>query len=229
MNRDAAPDERSARREGSRRALGLVAVAAAAAAGFGALAAAVARRDTAAADHEVRKRTAPDRRHPARRAAKAIAPAGKWWTYLPMALGASAWVIGAPGGRTSRALHSRGAGASAVLLAASVATALNPAFDRFLPQPPTPPGHGKRRKPVFPSGHAFGPGAVSLATAYVLAREGIARPAAAFPAALALPLVLSGGRVLEEKHWASDVLGGLLGGVAVAAACLAAYEAGREG
>lgn len=78
---------------------------------------------------------------------------------------------------------------------------------------------------MFPSGHAFGPSAVSLASAYVLAREGFARPAVAFPVALMVPLVSAGGRMIEEKHWASDVLGGYLGGTAVAAACVSAYEA----
>ncbi|HVG44012.1 MAG TPA: phosphatase PAP2 family protein, partial [Longimicrobium sp.] len=71
----------------------------------------------------------------------------------------------------------------------------------------------------------FGPSAVSLATAYVLTREQLARPGIAFPAALAIPAVTAGARMLQEKHWASDVLGGYLGGVAVAAACVAAYEA----
>ncbi|MBD0320656.1 MAG: phosphatase PAP2 family protein, partial [Gemmatimonadetes bacterium] len=104
----------------------------------------------------------------------------------------------------------------------------NPAFDRWLPQPPPPPGHPPDR-PVFPSGHAFGPGAVSLATAYVLAREGLAHPGVTFPVALAVPLVMSGARVLEEKHWASDVLGGYLGGIALSAGCLATYEVARNG
>ena len=215
------------RRDAPDRALALGAVAAAAAAGFGALAAAVARRDTAAVDHRVRKRAAAPARHPARRVAGAISPAGKWWTYIPTALAGAAWVLSAPHERERGGRRSRRAGAGAVLLAGTVAPALNPAFDRLLTQPPAPPGHRSRRKPVFPSGHAFGPGAVALSTAYVAAREGIARPGVTLPAAVAVPLVLSGGRVLEEKHWASDVLGGCLGGVAVAAACLAAYEAVR--
>ena len=40
-----------------------------------------------------------------------------------------------------------------------------------------------------------------------------------------LPAVTAGARMMQEKHWASDVLGGYLGGFAVAAACVAAYEA----
>ncbi|MBV9772637.1 MAG: phosphatase PAP2 family protein [Gemmatimonadetes bacterium] len=215
------------RRDGRVRALALGAVAAAAATGFGFLAAAVARRETAEADEEVREHTAAPRGHPAREAAEAISPIGKWWTYIPAALGAGACVLAAPGGWEPGARRSRGAGAGAVLLAGTVATALNPAFDRWLPQPPAPPGHESRRKPVFPSGHAFGPGAVALSTAYVLSREGIAHPAVAMPVAMTVPLVTAGGRMLVEKHWASDVLGGYLGGVALAAACLAAYEATR--
>ncbi|HLL46218.1 MAG TPA: phosphatase PAP2 family protein [Longimicrobiaceae bacterium] len=206
-------------------ALALGAVACAAAAGFAALAAAVVRRDTAGVDEAVRDLTAPPPRHPARRAAAALAPVGKWWSYVPAALGPSIFLLTASGASGSRARRSRRAGAGAILAAAATATALNPAFDRWLPQPPAPPGHASRRKPVFPSGHAFGPSAVSLASAYVLAREGLARPAVAFPVALMVPLVSAGGRMIEEKHWASDVLGGYLGGTAVAAACVSAYEA----
>ena len=115
-----------------------------------------------------------------------------------------------------------------MLLTGIAATGLNPAFDRWLPQPPAPPGHRSRGKPVFPSGHAFGPGAVALATAYVMARERLARPGVALPVALMVPLATAGGRVLQEKHWASDVLGGYLGGLALAAGCLTAYEASRD-
>jgi membrane-associated phospholipid phosphatase len=213
-----------ARHDGSGRALALAAVAIGAAAAFGALAAAVARRDTAQADEAVRKRTAAPRGGPVRRAAEVAAPIGKWWTYLPMALGASAWLLASQEGREERGSRSRMAGAGAVLVAGTVATALNPTFDNVLPQPPTPPGH-PRRKPVFPSGHAFGPGAIGFTAAYVLAREEIAHPAIALPVAAVLPLATAGGRVLQEKHWASDVLGGYLGGIALAAACAAAYEA----
>jgi membrane-associated phospholipid phosphatase len=34
--------------------------------------------------------------------------------------------------------------------------------------------------------------------------------------------------MLDERHWLSDVLGGYLGGIAVAGACLAGYELLRE-
>jgi len=203
----------------------LGAVAGLAAAGFAALAAAVARRDTARVDDRVRKATAADPDGETAEAAESIKYVGKWYTYLPAAAAASAAVLVARG--EERGGRSRRAGAGALMLAGTVATALNPAFDRLLPQPPAPPGHPSRGKPVFPSGHAFGPGAVSLAAAYVLSREGIAPAAVLFPAALAVPAVTAGGRMLVQKHWASDVAGGLLGAVAVAALCLSAYEAAR--
>jgi len=206
----------------------LAGIATAAAAGFGALAIAVARRDTARADEKVRRKTSPRRGHPAREAADGISPIGKWWTYIPAALAASAYVLRADDASGEAWARSRRAGAGAITLAGVMATALNHAFDRVLPQPPAPPGRRSRRKPVFPSGHAFGPAAVGLSAAYVLAREGMARPAAALPAALAVPVIAAGGRMIEEKHWGSDVAGGFLGGIALAAACAAAYETARE-
>jgi membrane-associated phospholipid phosphatase len=219
----------SERRKARRRAIiALGATAAVASAGFALLTAAVARRDTARADEKLRKRTSPRRGNPVRRAADAISPAGKWWTYIPAALAASAYVLRAGEPSGDGVAHSRRSGAGAITLAGVVATGLNHAFDRVLPQPPAPPGRKSRRKPVFPSGHAFGPAAVGLSAAYVLSREGLASPAVALPAALVLPAVTSGGRLIDEKHWSSDVLGGFLGGIALAAACMAAYEARRS-
>jgi membrane-associated phospholipid phosphatase len=214
----------SERRNGTRRALALGAVAVGATVGFGLLNAAVVRRETAAVDEAVRKRAKAPRGHPAREAAAKAAPIGKWWTYIPGALGASAYLLAARGEDDERAGRSRTVGAGAVLLASTIATVLNGKFDELLPQPPAPPGH-PRGKPVCPSGHAFGPGAIAFSAGYVMAREGLARPAVAAPVALAVPLTLAGTRMMVEKHWASDVLGGWLAGAAVAAACLAGYEA----
>jgi hypothetical protein len=61
----------------------------------------------------------------------------------------------------------------------------------------------------------------------VLAREGLAPAAAALPTALALPLLTAGGKLIEQKHWASDVAGGYLGALALASAGAAAYERAR--
>lgn len=214
--------------ESRRRAVVLGSVAGAAAAGFGVLASAATRRDTATVDERVRKQTAAPAQHPTRRAAEAVAPLGKWWAYLPAVLAACIYLLTAPRTRRSRPRSSRRvAGAGAMLLSGATTAALGPVFDRWLPQPPAPPGHSSRRKPVFPSGHTFGPTAVSLTTAYVLSREGLARSEIAAPVALMVPLVTASGKILAQRHWASDVLGGYLGGTAVAAAWLSAYEAAR--
>lgn len=216
---------RADRRAAARRAAALGAGATVAATAFGALAAASARRATAPVDEPVRARAATTGRS---RAVRAVVTApthvGKWWAYVPAALGVAAYLLRARGG-TARGR----AGAGTVALAGAAAAALGPAFDRWLPQPPAPPGHPERRKPVFPSGHTFGPGTVALASAYVLAREGLAPMGLAIPAALALPLVTAGGKLVEQKHWASDVAGGYLGALALAGACCAAYERARAG
>jgi hypothetical protein len=50
----------------------------------------------------------------------------------------------------------------------------------------------------------------------VLAREGLLHAGIGVPAAFALPLVTAGGKLAGQKHWASDVVGGYLGALAVA-------------
>jgi membrane-associated phospholipid phosphatase len=216
---------RAARRAAERRAAALAAGAVVAATGFGALAAASRRRATAPVDEEVRRRAAEAGSGPvARHVLAAPLPLGKWHAYLPLAVGAAAYVLRARGGRGHSA-----AGARAVVLAGLLPTALGPAFDRWLPQPPAPPGHPSPRDPVFPSGHTLGPGSVALAAAYVLAREGLLHAGIGVPAAFAMPLVTAGGKLTGQKHWASDVVGGYLGALAVAGACLAAYERAAAG
>jgi undecaprenyl-diphosphatase len=81
---------------------------------------------------------------------------------------------------------------------------------------------------VFPSGHALGVAAVAFTTAYVVAREGLARPRIVAPAAALAPLVVGLGRLVREKHLASDTLGGWLAGASIAAAHAGAYELARE-
>lgn len=219
-----------------RRAAALAATSAAAAAGFGLVARAVARRDTASTDAVLRPQVAAPRHTPTRRAASAIAPLGKWYVNLPAAIGFTAYALAQPttATRRRRARREAGDGAErwpalgAVALAGVLPMVLGPLFDRVLPQPPAPPGHASPAKPVFPSGHALGTGATAFTAAYVLVREGRARPLVALPVALAIPLVSAGGKLLEEKHWASDVLGGVLAAAAVAAGCLASYELARR-
>lgn len=193
---------------------------------FAGVARASATRAAARVDHRVRERAWLPKRHPVRRASEAVAPLGKWWAYLPIAAGAGSWLVASA--RGSRVRRRRAGAAATIVAAGLLAAALAPLFDELLPQPPAPPGRRNRRKPVFPSGHAFGPTAVAATTAYLAAREGLARPRIAAPAAAVLPLLTVAGKLAGQKHWASDVFGGWLAGGALAAGCLAAYEAMRE-
>ncbi|HYW32207.1 MAG TPA: phosphatase PAP2 family protein [Gemmatimonas sp.] len=222
-------------RRARERAVVLGATAALAAGGFGALARASATRETAAIDEAVLDKTAPDPESPVRKTAHALAPVGKWFTYVPAAFGVAAYLL-ATNGRSSTddrmgvrrgsaaRTRNRAAGAGAIVVASGLAYVLSRAFDRWLPQPPAPPGHEDRDKPVFPSGHTFGPSAVGITAAYVLSAEGDARARIAAPVAVALPALLGGTRMIDERHWLSDVAGGLLGGICVASVCLTGFE-----
>lgn len=206
-------------------ALGATSVVAMAA--FGTLAIAVAKRKTSAIDRALHPRLKTRRRSAARRAADPLALVGKWWVYLPLA-GAAAMYLMERQARHPGRWKSAVSGAESVLLSGLAASVLGQVFDRFLPQPPAPPGHRKKRKPVFPSGHAFGPSAVAWTTAYVFHREGQLHSVAALLPAVAYPSLMVSTRLVDEKHWASDALGGFLAGAAVSAGCAALYEARRS-
>jgi membrane-associated phospholipid phosphatase len=200
-------------------------------AAFGAVAAASARRATDAADLELHGAMREGLRGPAADAAEAVAPAvdaaAKWWVYAPVALAAAAGVLAAPS-PSPRVRRGRRAGAVALAAVPAVASALSPAFDRWLPQPPTGPRRRPVDHPVFPSGHAFRTTAVALVAAYVATREGLVRARGVWPAAAGASLAVGVSRLVREKHLASDVAGGWLAGVALAALTAGAYELARD-
>lgn len=191
--------------------------------GFAMLARAVARRETAPIDHEVHHHTKLDKGEPGREAAEKVSPIGKWWTYVPAALLTGTYVFA----RRDREKQSRVAGTAAIVSASVVAAAVNHVFDYLLPQPPPPPGRPPDH-PVFPSGHAFGTMSVALTAAYVLSREDLVRGEIAFPLSLIVPIVSSAARMIEEKHWISDILGGYLAAAGLSCAALAGYEAAAK-
>jgi undecaprenyl-diphosphatase len=86
--------------------------------------------------------------------------------------------------------------------------------------------HGYAVDPTyaFPSGHATLAVAVCGTLAYVLWRERLLSGAAAIGAGIALPVVVGISRVYLDMHWATDVAGGWLAGLIVAAAAAAGYE-----
>lgn len=79
-------------------------------------------------------------------------------------------------------------------------------------------------EPAFPSGHTADATAVLATGAYMLVREGVIPARVVIPLASALALGTGVSRVVLGWHWATDVVGGWMTGVGVAAQCAVMYE-----
>jgi undecaprenyl-diphosphatase len=79
-------------------------------------------------------------------------------------------------------------------------------------------------EPAFPSGHTADATAVLATGAYLLVREGVAPARVIVPVAVSLALVTGVSRVVLGWHWSTDVIGGWMTGLGVAAECALAYE-----
>jgi undecaprenyl-diphosphatase len=86
-----------------------------------------------------------------------------------------------------------------------------------------------KTEPAFPSGHTADATAVLATGAYLLAREDVVPASVAMPVAVGLALITGASRVALGEHWGTDVVGGWLTGVAIAAACGLEYELLRRG
>jgi membrane-associated phospholipid phosphatase len=86
-----------------------------------------------------------------------------------------------------------------------------------------------KTEPAFPSGHTADATAVLATGAYLLVREDVLPADVAMSCAIGLALMTGASRVALGEHWGTDVVGGWLTGVAVAAACGHAYERLRFG
>jgi membrane-associated phospholipid phosphatase len=82
-------------------------------------------------------------------------------------------------------------------------------------------------EPAFPSGHTADATAVLATGAYLLVREGLVAPRLAFPVAAVLAAGTGVSRVVLGWHWSSDVIGGWITGLGVAAECAREYERRR--
>jgi undecaprenyl-diphosphatase len=91
------------------------------------------------------------------------------------------------------------------------------------PRPAIALGRNKT-EPAFPSGHTTDATAVVLTSAWLLVHEGLLPPVVTIPVAVALCVVTGISRVALGWHWGTDVVGGWLAGIAVAAECAALYE-----
>ena len=91
---------------------------------------------------------------------------------------------------------------------------------------PRPAGALARGKtePAFPSGHTTDATAVLVTGAYLLVHQGLAAPGVVATVALLLALSTGVSRVLLGWHWATDVAGGWIAGIGVAACASGLYE-----
>jgi len=150
-------------------------------------------------------------------ASKASTPLGQWWGYVPPSLLTALKVQ--RNGRTAAALTIAGT---------SVAAALLPAILERLVSSRLPPR--ERRDPnkqSYPSGHALQTSAMAVAVGYVMRRERLGNPRWLLPLG-PLSLLAGAGRLLLDRHWTSDVLGGYCAGIALGAASAGCYELARS-
>lgn len=151
--------------------------------------------------------------------ASIITQPGEWYVH-PVIAGAIAGVIlRARGGPPARILYPL---AAASLGATAAHHAIKLVHRRKRPQVAL---LRRKTESAYPSGHTTNATAVLVTSGYLLAREGlVAGPvSAAVVGAVSLGTGLS--RVALGWHWGSDVLGGWLAGIGVAAMSANLYEA----
>lgn len=100
----------------------------------------------------------------------------------------------------------------------------------FIRERPRRPGQ-RRRMDSYPSGHTTGTAALAITAARILRRHELISGRRATLIAVGAPLVMGLYRLIDDEHWATDVLGGWLLGSSIALTCdalLSEFGGGRR-
>lgn len=139
------------------------------------------------------------------------------------------FALGLPGGYitiayvTASRLRRRGrAGGPAIVTAAWLGWLVHRGVKLvyYRERPPIP--GVRRRIDSYPSGHTTGVTALSVTSALVLRRRKLISDRTALAIGLGGPLVMGTYRLIDDEHWATDVIGGWMLGAAIALTCTAA-------
>lgn len=191
----------------------LTAVGGLAAAAFAALASRVVAPRTALQDLRARSRI-PTYGKTQKRAVTPFGYLGKEWAVLPASslLAGKLWN------------DEKQEAAIAIVIATTAAIAASHVFDAALPQRTPPPGRCAPFDPHFPSGHSLHSGAWLLTAAYTLVRENVGDKRIIAGTAAALGVALGVDRLMQDRHWVTDIAGGWLAALSIAALTSAGYE-----
>jgi undecaprenyl-diphosphatase len=198
--------------QNSRALLGASLASSAALAGLGTV---VLRGATRPFDDSVRKQFPRYRRSRTKRTTKTLGPIGKTWLHLSVTGGVAGYLL----------LRGKGLDSAMTVILSSIASyGASGAAEKFLPRRHAPWGRFSVTEPSFPSGHALRAATVTLVTAYVLVRENVGKPKVAVPVAAGIPALTALHALYLDRHWATDIVGGWLGGIAIAGVCAYGYE-----
>ena len=200
------------------RAPALFAVSAAAAAAYVAISARVREPSVRRKDAERRRAVLEHASEGAKRFAEITGHIGKWYVLVPMTLTAA----------VPLARRRRFAAASTLPLVAVAATTASSVLDHAHDHRTPPPGKGDPSAQSYPSGHALETTAVAIAASWIAAREDLVPPAIMVPIAAIASMISGLGRLVLDRHWATDSAAGYLAGVALGTACAGAYELARD-
>jgi membrane-associated phospholipid phosphatase len=200
------------------RALPLFGASALATLGYAAISAQVAKNKTWDEDLKARQEVVERTTTRAKKAAQATHHIGKWYWNAPLGLVAGALLA-------SRGKRAAAASIAFVGIAAPIAKEV---LDRVMKWRQPPPGKPKQSDTSYPSGHALETTAVGITTAWILAREGIARGWVVAPIAACAAAVSGLGRLVLDRHWSTDLVAGYCAGVALGCATAGAYELGSR-